>query len=121
MSEYLDHLSKDDAMVSSTLSSVLKEQTTMVSEAVEKMSAQFACGGSQITTDDVQDVTFDASGIEISFFAGYATALKSQKLYRNKCNVSCGGIETDGICSKWSAVKVSSTSFMVSLKFQDSL
>ncbi len=123
MSEYLEHLNKTGAMVSSTLSSVLKEQIALTNELTQpnSMTAILSGAGEKILTDDIQDITFDMKTIDISFFAGQATMLKTQKLYKNKCDVSCGGIEKSGFCSKWSASRVSPTTFMVALKFQDSL
>ena len=124
MSEYLDHLNSQGSMVSSTLSSVLREQTALVSgtEEISSLTAKITCGDIEIFTDDVQDVSFlPENDVSVSFYAGKSTMLASQKLLRNiDCNVSCGSIERDKLeCVSWEVSKLSMTSFVVTLKFKN--
>lgn len=122
-SEYLEHLTQEGAMVSSTLSSVLKQQTKLAHEdAPPALSILISAPDIEITTDDIQNVSF-SSNIEVSFFTGKNTVISAQGLLNSpECSVSCGSIEEANLkCIAWEASKVSSTMFMVTLKFTKNL
>lgn len=123
MSEYLEHLSRDDALVSSTLSSVLKQQTVLGSEQdAGAFEVTIRNDHTEILTDDVDNITFNDQVVEVSFFAGYQTASNAQLLYKTMCNISCGSIEKTEIkCLDWGIAKVSPSTYIVTLKFRESL
>lgn len=122
MSEYIEHLNSDSALVSSTLASVLKQQTMLGNPGEEELSLKVKITGpdTKIITDDVQNISFSATEVGISFFTGYKATLTAQKLLNSmSCGIRCGSIEKDNIeCIAWEATKVSQATFMVTLRFK---
>ena len=122
MSEYLEHLAQENAMASSTLSTVLRQQTMLGPDKSEQLTCRITCGETEVETDDIQDVSFSDDEIIVSFFAGLNTVSQAQRFHGLECNVTCYAIESDNVkCTKWSVSKVSPAAFLVTLKFQNSL
>ena len=122
MSEYLEHLAQDDAMVSSTLSSVLRQQTRLDHEPAGSLACKIICDDIEITTGDIQDVSFSENDTSVSFFAGLGTVGQAQGLYGSLCKITCGTIEVDNAkCIHLTMSKISPATFVVSLKFQNAL
>ena len=125
MSEYIEHLSRDGAMVSSTLSSVLREQTAAVLEDVKEsvLMAKIANEDTQVAAKNVQNIFITAEdGAVVSFIAGLKTTLLAQQLLNTPCTIQCGSIEKNNLmCTSWDASKTSPTTFTVTLNFQNAL
>ena len=123
--EYLEHLKGDDAMVSSTLSSVLREQTAAVLQDVKEsvLAAKIVNENTQISAKNVQNIFITAEeGAVVSFVAGLKTTLLAQQLLNTPCTIKCGTIEKSNLlCVSWDVSKSSPTTFTVTLNFQNAL
>ena len=118
MNKHIDHLRKQDAMMSSSLKETLKSSDNQpVNSLSEKTSALIELGSTTIELTSVQSFHYDSISCEISCQVGQLTLEKIQSIINEKCLVTFYNLKEQFKLMSYHINQVSAPQMILTLRF----